>query len=128
MVQLMLIATLGLIPQSTVLRQSVDLIEVNHFFDDQGRPVFSQVIFYDWQPATARYEVRAWRLLKSRHQVPRRDFLYGGYSCLWNDGGVYRWIFTPALRKTWTQYDPELLERERLPRERRRELPPPLPT
>jgi hypothetical protein len=26
------------------------------------------------------------------------------------------------MRETWTQYDPELIEREYLPRERRREL------
>jgi hypothetical protein len=33
----------------------VDLVEVNHFFDEQGRLVFDQVIFYDWRPSDDTY-------------------------------------------------------------------------
>ena len=55
----------GIAPQDDVARESVDLIELNHFYDEQGRLVFDQVIFYDWSAADARYNVRAWRLVKN---------------------------------------------------------------
>ena len=38
----------GLISTEDIAREEVDLIEVNHFFDEQGRLVFEQLIFYDW--------------------------------------------------------------------------------
>jgi len=31
-----------------VAREQVDLVELNHFYDEQGRLVFDQLIFYDW--------------------------------------------------------------------------------
>ena len=39
----------------------VDLIEVNHFYDENGKRVFDQLIFWDWKPAEAAHRVRAWR-------------------------------------------------------------------
>ena len=51
MFQLILIATVSLVPPAHVLRESVDLMEVNHFYDEHARPIFSQVIFYDWDAA-----------------------------------------------------------------------------
>ena len=51
-------------PLEDLARDRVDLIEVNHFYDEQGRLVFDQIIFYDWSPMQCRYQVRDWRLLK----------------------------------------------------------------
>jgi hypothetical protein len=113
---------LGIAPQEDVARESVDLIELNHFYDEHGRLVFDQVIFYDWSAAEARYNVRAWRLVKSSAQLPQRDWKGGGYSAMWQDGEQIRHIHSKSIRETWTQYDPELVEREYLPKERRREL------
>ena len=53
----------GLAPAKTAAVDEVDLVEINHFFDEQGRLVFDQVIFYDWCPEDSRYQVRDWRLL-----------------------------------------------------------------
>ena len=114
--------TLGIAPKDDVVRESVDLIELNHFYDEHGRLVFDQVIFYDWSAGEARYNVRAWRLVKNPAQLPQRDWRLGGYSAMWQDGEQIRYIYSKSIRETWTQYDPELVEREYLPKERRREL------
>jgi len=113
---------LGIAPQEDVVRESVDLIELNHFYDEHGRLVFDQVIFYDWSAGEARYNVRAWRLVKNPAQLPQRDWRLGGYSAMWQDGEQNRYVHSKSIRETWTQYDPELVEREYLPKERRREL------
>jgi hypothetical protein len=41
---------------------------------------------------------------------------------MWQDGEQIRHIYSKSIRETWTQYDPELVEREYLPKERRKEL------
>jgi hypothetical protein len=121
-----IVVGLGVSPREEVARETVDLIEVNHFYDEQGRLVFDQVIFYDWSEGDSRYMVRAWRLVKSPTQLPQRDWKSGGYVALWQDcgqgGEVLRRVHSQSIRETWTQHDPELVEREYLPKERRKEL------
>jgi hypothetical protein len=117
-----IVVVLGLNPTEDVARERVDLMEVNHFYDEQGRLVFDQVIFYDWSPEHSRYMVRAWRLVKNPTQLPERDWREGGYLAVWQDGEVVRRVQASSMRESWTQYDPELAEREYLPKERRKEL------
>lgn len=109
-------------PREDVARERVDLIELNHFYNEHGQLVFDQIICYDWCPATRRFQVRAWRMVKSRSQLPQRDWQRGGWSALWQDGDQTRLIYASAFRETWTQYDPELVERQYLPKECRKEL------
>lgn len=116
----------GLNPQDDVVRDDVDLIEINHFFDEQGKRILDQLIYYDWCSERCRYQVRAWRLLKSPAQLPRRDWRTGEYSATWHDGDVLRQVRATTVRETWTQYDPELVEREFLAKDRRRDLKKPL--
>ena len=115
-------ASVCLHPTEPVTQDAVDLIEVNHFYDEHGKLVFDQVIFYDWSAATSRYHVRAWRLLKSPGQVPRRNWKRRDFVSLWHDGDMLRQVRATSMRETWTQYDPELMDREHLPKQRRREL------
>ena len=117
-----IVVSLGISPTEDVAREQVDLMEVNHFYDEQGRLVFDQVIFYDWSADHSRYMVRAWRLVKNPAQLPQRDWKAGGYLSVWHDGEVLRRVHGESMRETWTQYDPELVEREYLPKERRKEL------
>lgn len=119
------LAAFTLSPADEVTVDEVDLVEVNHFYDDQGRLVFDQVIYYDWSPVHSRYQVRDWRLLKSPTQIPLRDWRAGGYVSEWEDfkqrNGLRR-VKTKSVRETWTQHDPELVEREFLAQEKRAEL------
>jgi hypothetical protein len=119
---LIALALLSIVPVGDVTRESVDLIELNHFYDEHGRLVFDQTIFYDWTQAEDRYNVRAWRLVKNPSQLPQRDWFGGGYSAMWHDGEQIRQVRSRSIRETWTQHDPELVEREWLPKERRKEL------
>lgn len=116
----------GIVPADLTARESVDVIEVNHFYDEQGRLVFDQAIFLDWSEAECRFNVRAWRLVKAASQLPLRDWDGAGYFAHWLDGEVLRRIHATAIRETWTQADPELAEREHLPKEKRRDLKPSL--
>jgi len=119
---LMSAATIGMSSTEIKAHERVDLIEINHFYDEHGKRVFDQIIFYDWCPVESRYQVRAWRLLKSPYQLPQRRWEQRDYIASWHDGDVYRQIIAKTVRETWTQYDPELVEREYLPKEKRREL------
>lgn len=116
------IAVRATVPTEDVALEYVDLIELNHFYDEHGRLVFDQVIFYDWSAAESRYNVRAWRLVKNPNQLPQRDWAASGYTATWHDGEQLRHIRSKSIRETWTQYDPELAEREYLPKEKRKEL------
>ncbi|MCA9154400.1 MAG: hypothetical protein R3C99_08655 [Pirellulaceae bacterium] len=116
------LAAICLTPVDDVAYDRVDMVEVNHFYDEHGRPVFDQVIFYDWCPVQSRYNVRAWRLLKTPAQVPYRSRQQDGFVAVWYDGDTLRKVKANAMRESWTQHDPELVEREYLPKEQRREL------
>ena len=118
----LLLAVLGAGTPETVARDEVDLVELNHFYDDNGKHIFDQLIFYDWSGEESRFQVRAWRLIKSPSQMPQRNWKSGEYESVWHDGDVLRKIYAASFRETWTQYDPELVERSSLPREQRREL------
>jgi hypothetical protein len=109
-------------PVELTATDRVDVAESNRFYDDCWRLVFQQIIFYDWSPHTERFEVRAWRIVKDQSQVPARDWSGGGYSATWVDGDCIRQVRADSFRESWTQYDPELAEREWYPKERRREL------
>lgn len=118
-----LIASSGLNPPEYMASDQVDLIELNHFYDELGKHVFDQVIFYNWSPRAGRYNICAWRLLKDDSQIPHRDWSRDRYLTRWYDGRILREVQSDAFRESWTQYDPELVERAYLPKDQRRELP-----
>lgn len=123
MVPLLLVyACLGLVPSDPAILDQVDLIEVNHVYDSSGRPILDQVIFYQWSRADARYQVIAWRLLRSPGQVPQRDWNRRAYVAHWFDADLLRKVVAGQCRETWTTYDPEMAERAIYPMEYRREL------
>lgn len=105
-------------PTSGVLDR-VDLVEINHFCDERGRTIFHQLIFYDWCAATERYQVRAWKPLRKDYQYPTKNWRRSCYTAVWYDKGVKRIVEAKVLRESWTQYDPELVEREYLAPENR---------
>jgi hypothetical protein len=108
------------IKDNTVLKDNVDLIEYNHYHDARGEHVFDQLIFYDWSNQKRRFQVRAWRLVKSEQQIPRRN--KNGWMVRWHDDGALREVTAKSQRETWTQYDPELEERNFLSQDQRLDL------
>lgn len=90
--------------------QEVDLIELNHFYDDQGKHAYDQVIFYEWSPDYRRYHVVAWCLVENNlARMPTRDHDRDAYVVRWYDRDVrmHRSVWGRLFRETWTQTDPE---------------------
>lgn len=113
---------LSVIPLDLPIVDQVDVIETNHFYDDQARHVFDQLVFYEWSRRDSRYQICDWRLIKSPTQVPQKDEKRNLYTVTWHDGQVLRQVRAISVRETWTQFDPELIERQFLPKEWRKEL------
>jgi hypothetical protein len=119
-------------PQPGILRERVDLVEVSHFYDSENRLVFDQLLFWDWSHEAGRHQLIAWRMIKPNTSdkqsvgqplmLPRYSHAHGEWICEWLDGDVQRRVSATNARETWTQFDPELEDREWLPKEKRKEL------
>lgn len=102
--------------KSPVIREEVDLIEVNHFHDDLGRHVYDQVIFYGWCKSKGDYHVRAWCLLDDPSRWPVKNHKSGYWHVYWydRDQRVQREVFAKHYNETWTQVDPERINKRLL--------------
>jgi hypothetical protein len=116
------ILLLSIVPRDTTLRETVATIEVSEFIDDDGRTVFFQDIF--WEVNNGEDAIRAWRLIKQPSQLPEKDWATGLYSVTWQDGDVLRTVYARSVTETFEQYDRELYQRDKLPKDKRRELRP----
>lgn len=112
----------ALLPVTPVVEDAADVIEINRYYSQDGEMVFRQVIFWQWHREEGRYHVFAWRMLKSPELMPVWDQRRGEYTLRFLDDGVMRRVRAPSLRESWTQYDPELLDRQSLPQAARRGL------
>lgn len=115
---------LAVVPQDAgIVRDRCEVIEINNFCDSDAHPVFVQAIF--WDDAG---HVIDWRLVKNRADQERaniqirRDYAGGGYVATWLDSETLREVRSKCWRETWTQHDPELVDREHMPMDRRRKL------
>lgn len=93
--------------------EHVAVIELNHFFDQRGKPVFSQVVFYERSPETGRFQVRAWCLVEDREELGRRPIrneTTGVYTVYWldKDRKLQRKITSSIYSESWTQVDTEV--------------------
>lgn len=106
MLALLLLALLPLQDAQTVNR--ADVIELNHFYDHRtGQEVFRQWLFWELKN-DGEFELIDWRLCKG--EVLQGDLLMV-------DG---KFVKGASHRETWTDYDPELEEREKKPKEKRK--------
>lgn len=106
---------LAIVPYSEVTTDHVDSCEFNHYYDEQGRHVFDQAIYRRWNGED--FAIVDWRLIRSPNQTT-------GRKAIWYDGNCLRKVTANHVYHTWTQYDPELCERNEHPKENRRELTP----
>lgn len=98
-----------------VVHDHCDLLEHNRVYDDNGALVFEQILVRDWNRRTGRYDIRAWLIVKPEHLLEHKRVV-------WQDGTALRKVTSDHWRDTWTQYDPELSDREQLPTTERRGL------
>jgi hypothetical protein len=113
---------LAIVPHSVEpVEDFVDVVHLEHFYDERGQLVFSQHIFIDEVLCPGNRiasEVTAWRLVKG--QTVNRDAR--GWYVLWNDGDTLRRVRARSYRETHSQVDSELAAREHLPQCQRRGL------
>jgi hypothetical protein len=96
-------------PESKIV-QKVDLIELNHCYDDLGRHCYDQVVFYEWSPDYRRYHVVAWCLVDNGlSRMPSLDRAKNQYVVRWHDreSSRNREIWSSLYRETWSNSDPE---------------------
>lgn len=104
-----------------VVETTVDVIEHHTLYCDDGKVIFNQLVFWDWQDEFSRFSVAAWRLWtpsKAIHWAePRNGTL------LFMDGADLRRVRYGARRRSHTQgFDVEMEDRSILPVENRRGL------
>ncbi len=116
-------------PIPVIIEEKVDTVEVNHYFDDRGNKVFDQVVYYNWSQEYNRFTACGYRLIKQDTQVPVMA-TPSIYHSIWSDGDCLRDLNAAVAVETWSQWDPELAERNYLPKSMRSEfaIPSPLST
>ena len=88
--------------------EHVDLIEVNHRYYDSGEEHFAQVILYQWSSDYQRLHVMHWWLVSNGPSV-RYDANRKKYCARWKDRR--RVVWSDTFRETWTEKDPERLNK-----------------
>lgn len=109
---------LAFLPSSgTITPQHVDTIELNHFINtENGKEAFSQYLYRDFDGYE--FVITDWRLAKG--QTIDKNGQY--YMMTFMDGQRLKCVRSESFVETWTDYDPELAEREKLPKEKRKLL------
>lgn len=112
----MIALLLAILPTEGVLADRIPEIELQHFYDCDGRHVFDQYIF--WELKQGHRVVRDWRLAKG--PLPQRTAT--GWKLRFSDQGRIREVTASHYRETWEQFDAELQNREFWPVEARSKL------
>ena len=94
-----------------VVQEQFSKIELNHFFDECGRAVYSQLIFWQHNRSAGRDEVRHWRLYNAKDDRIRFGCEFVNFS--WMDLENEQNLFTfrdaksRSFVETFSQTDPE---------------------
>lgn len=109
-----------------VITDRVGLIELNHQYSYAGRYTYSQIIFWEFDPSTRRKHVRDWTLLEPSSPIekcPLKNIDTGIIESKWiDDKGVSRVVTSPDFLESWTQEDPERMDKKRWHESRREGL------
>ena len=94
----------------------IDLIEINHYQEANGRLSFDQVILYDWSHRHRAYVVRDYKVIRSPFLYPYKDWETGTIRMRWREDGIVQEVVGSNWRETWTKYDPEKENTQIVPR------------
>lgn len=120
-----IIATSSPSNRYSLLVDRVDLIELNHCFDDLGRHLYDQIVFYEWSPDYRRHNVIAWCMVEDDlNRLPVRLPGSREYCVRWQDrdARVKREVRSANYRETWTEVDPERANKKVLDEKNRTSL------
>lgn len=91
-----------------------DQVEVNHYHDCNGREAFTQIIFWKWYQDDQEYHVREWKLQDAKESI---EIIRGRVVTVrFRDQTekIDRVIIAECFKESWTQVDPERLDKETL--------------
>lgn len=97
--------------------EHIDLIELNHMYNPKGEAVFDQLIYWERQPNTGKFHVRAWKMFGQDVSLDTFEKVTVRYYD--QDGGVYRILRSKLYRESWTQVDPERNDQKEWPEQMR---------
>lgn len=112
----MLVLLLTLSLPLPIVERSASVAELNHVYDQCGKKCFTQLIVWDWSDHLSDHHVGAWALVKGIVQIDRGTVTR---ITLKQPDGILR-VTAGSFRESWTQYDPEIDDRQRVPQGQRR--------
>lgn len=96
---------LAILPHDAhIVRDGVDLLEINTLHDGDGKEYFQQLIGYDWH--CDHHRIAGWRSMSGKVWRPP--------NVVWMDGQRLHVLRGKYWREFHSQYDPELIDRELL--------------
>jgi len=130
---MLLALILCIAPVDSCARDTFDQIEIQAVYSWCEKPrskvledqefvlklTFTQILLRNWCDRTGTHEIDAWRMAKPCMAYQRTN---GVHEIRWIDGSVERVVRTKSLVYSATDLDSEVHERERYPKEIRREL------
>lgn len=110
-------------PSPFLSRSDVDVCELNHFYDSPGQLRFSQIILWRWHRHTdpPGHQVTEYFIVDNGDDVmikPSKKPCRTSVTWRSRHGHVYE-VDAVTWIETHTTYDPEVLNRNRLPMDRR---------
>jgi hypothetical protein len=100
-------------------------MELNAVYDAKGRLCFEQVIFWEFSRTSGYPEVRSWRMVSDadlHNRRPVKSEASGLWVSEWTEQGTRYRIVARQYRESWSQIDPEVSDRKKLPDELRKGL------
>lgn len=94
------------------IKERCDMMELNHYYDKDGRQIYDQVIYWRRRPQDGKYEVREWALVEDRESVnnrPCKNENSGMWESYYKRSGddYYLIVTSPIFKESHTMYDPE---------------------
>ena len=105
-----------------IVKDRVDIIELNYCLDHRGKLAFRQLIFFEWSAYHRRFQIRDAVVVMSDDMLPQKNVATGKYCTRWLDGGMLREVQSASFRVSKTTMDPEVPERKYLPIHLRKKL------
>lgn len=110
--------------KDSVITETVDAIECNHCYEEDGTLKFNQFIFYEFSHDYGRSHVMSWFMYHNDQHVNgviRPVVKYDPNSKEWTvkwrdrDGHITRIVKSKVFTETWTENDPERENKSLMP-------------
>lgn len=117
-----ILTTFFLVPENTVITDTVDIIELFHHYNRDGEKVADYLIFWNYYEDGSCHVVD-WR----KYDNQKIEYIWHSkrYEIIWHDyreNMILRQVLSKFFMENHSCYDYEIIDREELPKENRRLL------